>query len=88
MFLFHIALSLGLIALSAGMMAKQYVSSGLGKMLAFLVIIVALVSTVCTVACGVMCWRHGDAQCHMGMMKSMMPAQDAQDAPVMKKSEM
>ena len=81
MFQFHIALALGLIALSSGVAlfawSDKQCGSGLAKTLGFLIIIMSIVSTACTVYCGVTYWKQGEfSQCHMNM-KQAMPAQDA-----------
>lgn len=81
MFQFHIALALGLIALSSGVAlfvwSDNHSGSGLAKILGFLIIIMALFSTACTVYCGVTYWNKGAfSQCHMNM-KQAMPTPDA-----------
>jgi hypothetical protein len=80
MFIFHIALALGLIALSAGtgllVWLKQHAGSGLAKALAFLVIIISIVSTVCTIYCGVTYGREGYSQCMKMGTAHTMPTQD------------
>lgn len=87
MFLFHIAFSLGLIALAAGVLLfdslKQHAGSAIGKILALLIIIFALISTVCTAYCGVDLWRQGYFK-HLNMnTEHTAPMQDTS----MKKAE-
>ena len=80
MFQFHIALALGLIALSSGIAifncSDKHSCSGLAKFLGFLIVITSIVSTVCTVYCGVTGWKQGTfAQCNM-LNKNVTQAQD------------
>ena len=80
MFLFHIALSLGLIALSAGtglfVWLKQHAGSGLAKTIAVLVVIISIISTLCTIYCGVTYGQQGYSQCHKMGMEHSMPMQN------------
>ncbi len=81
MFQFHIALALGLIALSSGVAlfvwSDKHSGSGLAKILGFLIVIMSIFSTACTVYCGVTYWKQGDFSQHHMNMKTAMPAQDA-----------
>lgn len=71
---FHIALSLELIALVAGtwlLVSSKHRPEGcswLGKIIGFIVMIIALIMTICSIVCAVSMWHHGYG--HMGM--SMM----------------
>lgn len=73
MFMFHIAFSLGLIALSAGIalyvVCKKIPGSGLAKLVAFLIIIFSLLSTLCTSYYGFKYWQAGG---HMQYMMMQM----------------
>lgn len=79
MFLFHVAYSLGMIAVSAG--TALYVWSarnngagvGLAKLIGILVVIFSIVSTLCTSYYGVKYWQAGYFQSPMevhGMMNN------------------
>lgn len=80
MFQFHIALALGLIALSSGLAlfacSDKHACSGFSKILGSLIVIMAILSTACTVYCGVTCWKQGAFECGPNM-KAEMHAQDA-----------
>lgn len=94
MFQFHAALSLGLIALSAGaglfVMSKQIegCAASLAKFVGAFVLLIALISTICTLYCGIKCGVGVHTQCplsmdHDGMMgdKAMPEAMDKSAAP-------
>ena len=78
---FHIAFSLGLIALSSGtalfIFSKHVSGSGLKfvKIIAFLVVILSIISLFCTASSGLRHWKHGYQHCPMEMNK-MMQMQD------------
>lgn len=78
MFMFHVAFSLGLIALTAGtalFIWSKHVDaagSGLAKVIGTLVIIFAIGSTLCTIYYGVKYWQQGDFQSPVGMMHGIM----------------
>lgn len=80
MFLFHIAFSLGLIALAAGIKLfsslKRHDGSFIGKFLAVLIVISALISTVCTAYCGIDLFRNGFMQHHKPNLQHVMPTDD------------
>ena len=81
MYQFHIALALGLIALSAGIVlfacSEKHSCSGLVKLFGLLITVVSLFSTACTIYCGVNDWNHGNfSRCHQSMSKDA-PADDA-----------
>lgn len=81
MFQFHIAVALGLIALASGVALcvwpDRQSCSGLAKFLGFIIVVMSILSTACTVYCGITYWKQGDlTQCHMNMKQSM-PAADA-----------
>ncbi len=64
MFLFHIALALNLLALTAGCALYMFSSSRcdckgacFAKMVAILVILFSIVSTVCTINAGLQAWQ-------------------------------
>ena len=73
MFMFHAALALGLIALTAGTALLAWskradtAGSGFAKIIGILVIIFAIGSTLCTIYYGVKYWQQGDFQNPMGM---------------------
>jgi hypothetical protein len=74
MFMFHIAFSLGLIALTAGTILfiwskkhKDVAGVGLAEAIGILVIIFAIGSTICTIYYGVKYWQQGSFQNLMGM---------------------
>src|SRR5665213_3473368 len=77
MFMFHVAFSLGLIALTAGtalfVWSKHVDAAGFGlaKAIGILVIIFAIGSTLCTIYYGVKYWQQGDFQSLMGMHSMM-----------------
>ncbi|OGT47975.1 MAG: hypothetical protein A3E83_02825 [Gammaproteobacteria bacterium RIFCSPHIGHO2_12_FULL_41_20] len=81
MFLFHIATSLGLIALAAG--SALYVFSarcdGKGKccanVISILVVVLSILSLLCTFYCGIKSWQQGNDQCLL-CMKHGMEVQD------------
>ncbi|CAM3017721.1 MULTISPECIES: hypothetical protein [Legionella] len=74
MFQFHIAFSLGLIALSAGTVlfswSKQQDSSGFAKTIGVLIIIFSITSTLCTVYYGIKYWQQGSFQSPMSMQQN------------------
>lgn len=89
MFMFHAALSLTLIALTAG--CALYISAcrceGKGtcfsKFIGMLVILISLASTVCTVFYGIKAWQTG-GQCEACMMHGMQDnAMDSNNAKMM-----
>ena len=83
MFMFHVALSLGLIALTAG--SALYVFSGeckgkgtcFAQAVAILVILISLISSACTIYCGIKFCQEGNAMMCMGhgmkMQDNAMP---------------
>ena len=81
MFQFHIALALGLIALSSGVAlfawSDKQSGSGLAKTLGLLIVIMSVLSTACMVYCGVTYWMQGDFSLSHMKMKTVMHAQDA-----------
>ncbi|OGT53183.1 MAG: hypothetical protein A3E84_00940 [Gammaproteobacteria bacterium RIFCSPHIGHO2_12_FULL_42_13] len=82
MLMFHTALSLSLISLTAGLALYLYANrcDGKGtcfaKTLAALVILISIISSACTIYCGVRCWQGDHDRCQMCMMqdKEMMNA--------------
>ena len=78
MFLFHIAFALGLMAIASGFFLFGYahkMESGLGKLFGVLIVIFALLSTICTAYYQVMLWTGGVYQ-HMMMIHEAMMAKD------------
>lgn len=79
MFQFHIAFSLGLIALSSGTAlvawSTQRGNSGLAKIIGILIILFSITSTLCTVYYGITYWQQGYFQSPMSMQHTM-PMQD------------
>lgn len=77
MFMFHVALSLSLIALTAGCALYVFTARCEGKgtcfasAIAILVILLSITSTLCTMYFGVKAWQQGYEQCLMHD-KSMM----------------
>ncbi|MDX1901306.1 MAG: hypothetical protein SFW66_04760 [Gammaproteobacteria bacterium] len=78
MFVFHIAFSLTLIALLGGcflyMKAAAHhkeAGAGFAKLIAVLVILVSLVSSVCISYCGIKLWQSGVFQNMMNMHQAM-----------------
>lgn len=73
MFMFHVALSLSLIALTAG--SALYAFSGrcegkgtcLASLIAIIVIVLSIISSLCTMYYGVRAWQQGGDQCPMCM---------------------
>lgn len=81
MFMFHIAFSLGLIALTAGTTLYIWssrnsgIGSGFAKLIGILVIIFSISSTLCTAYYGVKYWSQGYFESPMAM-HGMMQMQD------------
>ncbi len=76
MYEFHIALALGLIALSSGVALfvwhdRRHVGASFSKTLGVIVFVIALLSIACTIYCGVMDWLEGDFKSHSSMRQSM-----------------
>lgn len=77
MYLFHIAFSIGLIALTAG--CTLYISAarhegkgtGFAKFIAILVILVSLIGSICVAYCGYKAMRSDDQQCRMCLTHGM-----------------
>ena len=76
MFMFHVALALSLIALTAGSALYVFSSRCDGKgtcfanVIAILVILLSIASSICTLYCGFKAWV-GAEQCPMCMMHGM-----------------
>lgn len=87
MFLFHIALSLDLIALAAGaaLISRTKQAEGccstLAKIIGYIVAILALISLVCTIASGVRHWQHGWQFGYMSTMEQTMSSAPAGNTP-------
>lgn len=74
MFLYHIAFALGLIAISTGALLFAYGSSkdvGLAKLLGLIVIILSILSTLCTGYYGMKSWQGGYFQGPPAAMSKM-----------------
>ena len=89
MFMFHSAFALGLIALTAGVFLYGWalqgrVGSGMGKFFGMIVILLAIVSLLCTLFSGVKMWNmrggYAGAMCHGAMMKDNMQDQSMMNA--------
>lgn len=84
MFMFHVALALNLLALAAGSALYLFASSRcdckgscFAKMIAILVILFSVLSTVCTMNAGIQMWQAGKADAKMGMMSDQSMKADA-----------
>ena len=72
MFMFHIAVALGLMALAAGIFLYSWSSCQTGsntcfaKLIGFIIILIASLSTICTLYCGFMLYQSGHLL-HAGM---------------------
>lgn len=87
MFLFHIALSLDLIAVAAGaaliVRTKQAEGccSKLAKVIGYIITIIALISLICTITSGVRHWQHGWQYGYMSTMEKTMSSTSTGDTP-------
>lgn len=77
MFQFHIALALGLIAIASGIALcvwpdRRHSGSGFAIALGVIIVILAILSTVCTINSGFASWKQGDFN-----MKHEMSTDDA-----------
>ncbi|MHB1222403.1 MAG: hypothetical protein ACYC0J_10445 [Gammaproteobacteria bacterium] len=90
MFMFHVALSLCLIALTAG--SALYVFSArcegrgtcFANLVAIVVIVLSIITSLCTMYYGVKAWQQGSEQCPMCMsMMQDMHGMKMQDKPMM-----
>lgn len=65
MFMFHVAVALGLMALAAGIFLYSWASckvdggTCLAKLFGFIIIVIASLSTICTLYCGFMLFSEG-----------------------------
>jgi hypothetical protein len=88
MFMFHAALALGLIALTMAtalcVWSKQpeNIGTGFAKIIAIIVIILAAISTICTLYCGVKCWYLGECTTMMGTHPTIAMDKAATTTPV------
>lgn len=87
MFMFHIALALNLLALAAGSALYMFASSRcdckgscFAKMVAILVILFSVLSTVCTMNAGLQMWQAAKADGKMGMVCDQSMKTDATPA--------
>lgn len=74
MFIFHIAFSLSLIALTLGMALHAWAGRngmGFAQFIGFLVVVFALISTVCTGYYGYLAFKQGPMMPMMGNMQQM-----------------
>lgn len=87
MFMFHVALSLCLIALTAGSALYVFSARCEGKgtcfatLIAMIVIVLSIISSLCTMYYGVKAWQQGGDQCPMCM--NMMHDMKMQDKSMM-----
>jgi len=93
MFLFHIALASGLIALTSGVFLYGWACKVegtckcMGKCFGLVIIVLATISVLCTIACGISAYRGGAMCMHdmHGMQNSAAMTADTQNAPAMEK---